>query len=342
MVGDNTKAIKLLNYVKNNEIEFDTLKYESIAVSVFKNSKDYKNALSTYESFTQKADSIYNIRFDQKSKSIEEKHQLELQAQNDARYKARIIWGCVGGIIFLLMIIIILSLFFRAGKAKKNLAIKKAKISELENRQLKSANELAINKEQITKLENDKLKSEREKLELENSNLQLERDKRTLEAENLAHRVKALEDESESLKAIIADNKKEKLPPEVQNEIKVRIEMLNALLASYITNNDQFEKPYDVWIKELTANTSEFMNSNRLAFQVSHPRFIQYFEEHGLSIDEINYVCLYAIGLRGKDVGDYMKKRSHVNTSSAIRKKLGLDKHETNIRIYVNKLLQSL
>ena len=40
--------------------------------------------------------------------------------------------------------------------------------------------------------------------------------------------------------------------------------------------------------------------------------------------------------------GNYMKKRSHVNISSGIRKKLGIDKHETNIGIYVRKLLKKL
>lgn len=84
------------------------------------------------------------------------------------------------------------------------------------------------------------------------------------------------------------------------------------------------------------------MNSTRMAFQVSHPVFIQYFEEHGLTESEINYVCLYAIGLKGKEVGIYIKKPSHVNMSSAIRKKLGIDKHETNIGIYVRRLLKSL
>ncbi|QCD42225.1 hypothetical protein E7747_08010 [Duncaniella dubosii] len=189
-------------------------------------------------------------------------------------------------------------------------------------------------------MENERLKSEREKLSLENKNLQLERDKKALEAENLAHRVETLENESASLKELI--DSQEELPSEVQQAIKVRIEMLNALMAGYITDNDQYEKPYESWIKELTDNTEEFMNSNRLAFQASHPRFIQYFEEHDLTVSEINYVCLYAIGLRGKEVGNYMKKRSHVNISSGIRKKLGIDKHETNIGIYVRKLLKNL
>ena len=118
--------------------------------------------------------------------------------------------------------------------------------------------------------------------------------------------------------------------------------MLNSLLASYITANNKLETPYEVWVKELTANTEKFMDSNRLAFTASHPNFIKYFEDHDLTISEINYVCLYALGLKGKEVGNYMKKRSHVNISSAIRKKLGIDKHETNIGIYVRKLLRSV
>lgn len=160
------------------------------------------------------------------------------------------------------------------------------------------------------------------------------------EAENLAHRVDTLEAESESLRNII--DAKEKLPMEVQQAIQVRIEMLNSLLAGYITANCQYEKPYETWVKELTDNTDEFMNSTRLAFQASHPRFIKYFVDHNLSVNEINYVCLYAIGLRGKEVGVYMKRRSHVNISSNIRKKLGIDRHETNIGIYVRRLLKSL
>lgn len=207
------------------------------------------------------------------------------------------------------------------------MAYQKAKSAELENDRLKT--------------ESEKLALEKSRLALENENLQLERDNKALEAENLAHRVETLENESESLRNLIA-NTTEEIPLEVQSAIKVRIEMLNSLLAGYITSNEQYEKSYDTWVKELTDNTEEFMNSNRFAFQVSHPRFIEYFEEHGLTVDEINYVCLYAIGLRGKEVGNYMKKRSHVNISSAIRKKLGIDKHETNIGIYVRKLLKSL
>ncbi|MDE6237249.1 MAG: hypothetical protein K2M45_05225 [Muribaculaceae bacterium] len=345
--GDNHKSKDLLDYISNQDINYDTLKYQSIYVAVLKDIGDYKNALSIYEDFSRRVDALNSIKFDQKSQSIEEKYQIELQAEQDARKKNKIIWSCITGIIFLVLIVVILFLLFRSNKTQKDLANEKAKNTELENKQLKSDKDKAIQEAKIKDLENDRLKSEKDKAiseakikDLENENLKAERDKKALEAENLAHRVEILENESASLKELM--DSQEELPSEVQDAIKVRIEMLNALMAGYITNNDQYEKPYESWIKELTNNTEEFMNSNRLAFQVSHPRFIQYFEDHDLTISEINYVCLYAIGLRGKEVGNYIKKRSHVNISSGIRKKLGIDKHETNIGIYVRKLLKKL
>lgn len=338
--GNYQKANSALDYVITSGQPYDTIRYLSISIPALEGAGCYKEALDKYKRFCHKQDSINLQKFEKQVKSIEEKHQIELKAQHYARENAQIIWRSIGGIIFLILVIIILYLLFYSNKAQKILALERAKTSELENESLKAEKDKAIQQSKITELENERLKSEREKLSLENKNLQLERDKKALEAENLAHRVETLENESASLKELI--DSQEELPSEVQQAIKVRIEMLNALMAGYITDNDQYEKPYESWIKELTDNTEEFMNSNRLAFQASHPRFIQYFEEHDLTVSEINYVCLYAIGLRGKEVGNYMKKRSHVNISSGIRKKLGIDKHETNIGIYVRKLLKNL
>lgn len=339
-LGDDVSAIQIFNYLDENKVVYDTLKYLSIKYRVLEDLSKSDEALSTYKDFTQRLERINSSKFEQKSQSIEEKHQMELQAEREAHKHLQILYECLGGILLLILCLIIMSLVLRSNKAKKNLAIQVAKTKELENEQLKSEKDLAAQKARTAELENVNLKSERERLTLENANLQLERDNKALEAENLAHRVEILEGESESLKALL--DAPEEIPSEVQKAIQTRIEMLNSLLAGYITDNSKYEEPYDAWVKQLTENTEEFMNTNRLAFQASHPRFIRYFEEHGLTESEINYVCLYAIGLRGKEVGNYMKKRSHVNISSAIRKKLGIDKHETNIGIYVRKLLKTL
>lgn len=316
-IGNDAKAKHILDSI-HQITDDDTLKYLSISVHVYEALGDYKKALAFYKEFSKKLESIDSIRYERKSKSIEEKHQLELKAEQEARKHAQIIVCCIGGILFLLMVVIMLLLLFRSTKNQKDLALEKAKTSALES---------------------ERLKSESEKMELENRNLQLEKEKQALEAENLSHRVESLKSECTSLKKLIDSH--EDLPSEVRQTIKVRFELLNEIMSRYLTDNDLYEDSVTPWIKELTDNTEDFMNSNRLAFQASHPRFIHYFEERGLTVSEINYVCLYAIGLKGKDVGKYLKKPSHVNISSAIRKKLGIDKHETNIGIYVRKLLKN-
>ncbi len=48
-LGENGKAFKLLEYLNNANIEYDTLKYQAVKVSVFKDLGNYKDALSTYQ-----------------------------------------------------------------------------------------------------------------------------------------------------------------------------------------------------------------------------------------------------------------------------------------------------
>lgn len=318
-IGENRKAKALIDSVAESNLPYDTLKYLALSVCIAKDMGNYREALSLYEDFTRRMDAQSDLMFAHKTQTIEDRHRLEAKAREDARRKSTIIWGCVFGIIILAMGIVILMLLVRSNKAKAALAIQKEKTTALENRNLQS---------------------EKERLALENLNLQLERDKKSLEAENLSHRISQLEDESEILKNALQSSNE--IPTEVRDTMQIRLGMLNALLANYITDNDKYSDPYDKWIENLTKNTEEFMNSNRLAYKASHPKFIQYFEDHGLTEGEINYVCLYAMGLNGREVGNYLKKPSHVNLSSAIRKKLGIDKHETNIGIYVRKLLKNL
>ena len=45
------------------------------------------------------------------------------------------------------------------------------------------------------------------------------------------------------------------------------------------------------------------------------------------------------MGLKGREVGTYIKMRSHYNVSSDIREKLGINEHDTNLSIYLRKLL---
>ena len=164
--------------------------------------------------------------------------------------------------------------------------------------------------------------------------------KHELETANLKLEISQLESERDRLKDL--QREQAELAKPIQDVIKVRLDMLNGLLAKEITNNDSYAKPYNKWIETIHNDKQKFMDSTRLAFAASHPKLMAYLEQHGLSVDEINYLCLYTIGLRGKEVGEYIQLKRHYVISHEIRKKLGIGEHETNIGLYIRRLMEEL
>lgn len=157
------------------------------------------------------------------------------------------------------------------------------------------------------------------------------------ELENLRLELSMLEDERDRLEVLLKD--RPDLTPEMMNVIYGRLDMLNSLLAKEITSNDSYARPL---IDSIRQDRDGFLDSTRLAFSISNPEFMKYMKEHDLTEEEINYVCLYAMGLRGKEIGDYIQLKRHYVMGSGIRKKLGIDEHETNLGPYIRRLLKEL
>ena len=149
-----------------------------------------------------------------------------------------------------------------------------------------------------------------------------------------------MEYEKDNLSELLSQN--DNMDSNIRSIVAKRIELLNKFFTVYITNNSEISRKVDKELDDLLADKDSFMTSTRLAFAGSHPNFIKYLEEHNLAEREIEYCCLYALGLKGKEVGSYIKMRSHFNISSDIRKKLGLGESDTNLGIYIRKLLTSL
>ena len=147
-----------------------------------------------------------------------------------------------------------------------------------------------------------------------------------------------IEQERDNLSQLL-DIRKEELSEDAQSALTKRLSLLNRFFIAHITNNESFNSKLHQEMEALIANRDTFMESTRLSFVASHPQFIQHLEAHGLTEWEINYCCLYALGLKGKEVGTYIKMRSHYNVSSDIREKLGISEHDTNLGIYLRKLL---
>ena len=84
------------------------------------------------------------------------------------------------------------------------------------------------------------------------------------------------------------------------------------------------------------------MHDTRLAYAGTHPKFIAYLEGKGLSEDEIEYLCLYAMGFSGKEAGAFVGRKAHYNFSAEIRKKLGLESSSVHLSRFVRDTMNSV
>ena len=67
---------------------------------------------------------------------------------------------------------------------------------------------------------------------------------------------------------------------------------------------------------------------------------MSYLVSKGLTESEVNLCCLYAIGMKGKDIKNYTATASVYKDSSIIRQKLGLMENDTNLSNYLQDLLK--
>lgn len=117
-LSDNAKAKQLLDDVHDSGVNFDTLKYQAILIIVLRDLGDYKQAFLNYWDFSHKTDSIHSILIEQNQRSIEEKHDLELKAQEKERQKSQIIWCSISIVLLLCIIILAYSLYVKRIKTE--------------------------------------------------------------------------------------------------------------------------------------------------------------------------------------------------------------------------------
>lgn len=121
----------------------------------------------------------------------------------------------------------------------------------------------------------------------------------------------------------------------VSEIIKERLQLLNAVMAANISDSDKIDRNAQSRIDKLLSDRKSFMNSTVAAFEASHPAFIEHLKKRGLTEMELGYCCLYAIGLNGKNVGEYTKMSRHYIINSEIRKKLSLEEKSMNLDKYI-------
>lgn len=317
-LNESRKAKLVFESIDSNFIKPNSFRYIAIRPEVLEANGESKKALEAYKIFHSTVESENAKIYSQKTTVAEELHELKFNHLYSLKSKDRQLW--LGLCVVLVLMIIIGIICYQLRLGKKNRIIAEQEQSRVQ-------------------LENENLLRQNSVLELEKHNAQLENEKQILVAENMRLKISQLESEGEHLKELLTERE---LSKPILDSIQERIGILNGLLAAKISGNEAYLKPYVKWINQITEDRKSFMDSTRLAFRASYPSFMKYLDDHGLTESELNYVCLYAIGLRGKEIGEYIQIKRHYHTSSDIRKKLGLKEDDTNLGLHIRNLMKKL
>ena len=143
--------------------------------------------------------------------------------------------------------------------------------------------------------------------------------------------------ERDALNEMIANNT---IKEEAMEVIKKRLGVLNTIIVSHLSAKDTDIKRANEELERLIANRNDFIKSTRLTLEENYPHFFAYLKDKGLEEFEIDFCCLYAIGLKGKEIKAYTNLTRHYKDSSEVRQKLGLSESDTNLSNFLQKLLK--
>ena len=167
----------------------------------------------------------------------------------------------------------------------------------------------------------------------------LEQEKHEIETEMESYR-KLYEQARAEKKNLLRIKQDQKLDKEIRESIEERLDVLNRFITAAISKN-LISSATDA-LDDYLRDKERFIYSTRLSFIIMHPKFISYLKKSGLTENEIGYCCLYCIGMNGNEIASYLKRKSFYNTSSTIRKKLGLEEYKTNLDIFLRGKMTEL
>ncbi|MBO8465821.1 MAG: hypothetical protein IAB93_07490 [Bacteroidetes bacterium] len=121
-----------------------------------------------------------------------------------------------------------------------------------------------------------------------------------------------------------------------------RLKLLDKVLVSVISGNASLNGDVRNDLLSYVSDKDKFIHDTYHQYKRLHPRFVAFLRSKGLSEWETGYCCLYALGLRGKDVGAFLERGGHYNIDSRIRRKLGLGTEDANLGNYVRSRLKEL
>ena len=134
---------------------------------------------------------------------------------------------------------------------------------------------------------------------------------------------------------------KASIPEEARRSVNDMLTTVTRILSAKASGSDsEVIDQVTHKMEQLTEDRNQFVLSVMFSYATAHPEFTTTLKARGLSEWETGYCCLYAMGLRGKDIGNLIGGGSHAhhNRASAIRAKLGLTEHDTTLGRWLIRL----
>lgn len=140
--------------------------------------------------------------------------------------------------------------------------------------------------------------------------------------------------EKKKLQSLISENTLDKGMRIVLEE---RLQILNRFIVANISGINMDKSQQE--LKNYVSNNEYFLQSTRLSFEITHPKFISYLKSKNLSEWEISCCCLYCIGLNGTEISNFLDIKYFYKKTAIIRKKIGIQ--SVNIDTFLlNKIKQ--
>ena len=149
--------------------------------------------------------------------------------------------------------------------------------------------------------------------------------------------VKALQPERERLQSMLSYD----IDEDTREAIQDTISLLTGLLSEKDLPGSMSDRSNER-IRRLATNKSGLMTALRMSYSLTEPAFVSKLQGYGLTDKEIGYCCLYASGLKGKDISFLLNNggHGHYNIASTVRAKIGLRESDTNLSIYIRNMLR--
>lgn len=141
--------------------------------------------------------------------------------------------------------------------------------------------------------------------------------------------------EQNRLRSLISNNK---ISKDLRKVIEERMIILNSFIASKISGINLDKSMIE--LKKYIDDNENFLQSTMLSFKLTHPKFISFLQNKGLSDWEVGCCCLYCIGLNGSEISNFLDIKYFYKRSSVIRRKL--DIQSVNIDTFLSKKLKDL